>query len=104
MMHGIPLGSQGGPPTAADLSVHIALAAIATLTGARTAIRISRGSPLGHALAVALVLGVVAIRGFGKPASNWPDGFGVAMAAACLAGATTATRWRSHRSESKNLG
>lgn len=96
-MHGIPLGSAGGPPTAADISVHLALAALASFGGCLVAFRIARTSPHLHAWAVGAVLAIGAIAGFGKPSSQWPAWFSVGMAASCSVGAIAASRWRMRR-------
>ena len=91
-MHGIPLGSPGGPPTRGDLVAHLVIALIASLAGAATASRIlgSRSWPVPMIVGVLLAIG--ALLGFSRPASNWPPWFPVAMATACLAGAFAATR------------
>jgi hypothetical protein len=92
-MHGIPLGSAGGPPTANDISVHLALGCAASYLGARLAIRLGRTSPHLHAGAVGLLLAINAVAGFGKAASQWPPWFGVTMATASVVGAVAAVAW-----------
>jgi hypothetical protein len=91
--HGIPLGSAGGAPTAADIAVHVSLAGAATFGGARLAIRIARPSPRVHATVVGLLLAAGAIAGFDKTSSSWPAWFGPAIAAACIIGAFSAVQW-----------
>ena len=93
LMHGIPLGSTGGPATNGDVSLHLVLAVLASFGGALVAIRIARSSPLATAWATGLLLGAGAIAGFSKPASQWPAWFAFGMAAASILGAVAAGRW-----------
>lgn len=90
VMHGLPLGGAGGPPTSTDLAVHLALALATSFSGASLTARLSRASPQIHAGVVGLALAIGALVGFGKPASQWPPWFGAAMAAMCLVGAGVA--------------
>jgi hypothetical protein len=92
-MHGMPLGSPGGPPTSGDVLVHLVLAALASLVGAMLAIRIARAFPYPHALVVGLVLAIGAITAFAKNSSSWPVWFGSGIAAASILGAILAARW-----------
>jgi hypothetical protein len=96
-MRGVPLGSAGGSPTPAELLLHLILAAIACFGGTMLALIVARRSPLAHAIVLGLLMGIGAIAGFGKPASNWPRWFGYGMGAACLLGASAAAQWRAHR-------
>lgn len=88
-MHGIPLGSAGGPPTRADLLVHLSLAAVGTFAGSRVSMRIGRGPPELHTIALGVLLAIIVLVGFSKP-NNWPGWFGPAMAAACIFGSLVA--------------
>jgi hypothetical protein len=97
VMRGIPLGSAGSPPTPTEIAVQLALAATASLFGAWLAIRLSSAPSRLQAGAVGLLLGIGAIAGFGKPASQWPAWFGVAIAIACFAGAMSAAAWTIRR-------
>jgi hypothetical protein len=94
VMHGIPLGSAGGAPRTADIAVHVGLAAMSSFGGSRLAIRFGRTATRAHALAVGLVLATGAITGFNKASSSWPGWFGMAIAAAAIAGALAAMWWR----------
>jgi hypothetical protein len=91
-MHGIPLGSAGGPPTTGDISVHLAAAAAASLWGGRVAARIAAYRPHLHAWVPGAVLGTTAFLGLSKPSSHWPDWFAYAIASACMGGAVLAGR------------
>ena len=91
-MHGIPLGSAGGPPTTGDVTVHLAAAAGASFAGGRVAARIAGHRPRLHALVPGLLLGTGAFIGLSKPPSNWPDWFAYAMASVCIGGAILAGR------------
>ena len=92
VMHGIPLGSAGGPPTTGDVTVHLVAASAASLGGGRLAARIASSRPHLHALVPGAVLGIGAFVGLSKPSSNWPDWFAYAMASACIGGAILAGR------------
>lgn len=87
MMHGIPLGSAGGPPSAGDIGISIALGFMASFLGALLAIKLGRTIPTLHAGTVGLLVGIGAAAGFSKAASKWPNWFGFAIALACLVGA-----------------
>lgn len=100
-MHGIPLGSSGGPPTTADVSAHVLFAAAASLGGGFVATRIADYKPRMHALVLGGVLALLAFLGFSKPSSNWPDWFPYGMAAACAGGAFVASRWAPRRTGSR---
>lgn len=89
-LHGIPLGSPGGPPTRADLLVHLSLAAAGTFAGARLTMRIAAHRRELHAVVLGLLLAPLVLFGFSKPTSNWPGWFGAAMAAACILGSVAA--------------
>lgn len=97
-MHGIPLGSAGGPPSRGDVAVHLALAALGSVAGSLVAVRLARNRPQWHAAAVGLLLGIGAVSGFTKASSQWPTWFGFGMAAACVSGAMFAVRWAQWRS------
>ena len=88
-MHGIPLGSPGGPPTRADLLVHLMLAAVGTFAGSSVSMQIGRGRRELHAVALGALLAVITLSGFSKP-NNWPGWFGSAMSAACILGSLAA--------------
>lgn len=51
LMHGLPLGSARGPPTTADVSVHLVFATAVSLSGRIVAVRIAGHRPHLHALA-----------------------------------------------------
>lgn len=95
IMHGIPLGSAGGPPTTGDIVVHLGLGLVAAFCGGLVATRIAAIRPGAHALACGVLLAVGAIVGFGKPTSHWPAWFGFGVAAVCLLGALAAALSRS---------
>lgn len=84
-MHGIPLGSPSGPPTRADVLVHLSLAAVATYAGSAMSMRIALGRRELHAIALGVLLAIMVLFGFSKP-NNWPGWFGAAMALACILG------------------
>ena len=88
-MHGIPLGSPGGPPTRADILVHVMLAAGGTLVGSSASMRIASSQRELHAIALGALLAIIVLAGFSKP-NNWPGWFGSAMAAACILGSLAA--------------
>lgn len=90
VMHGLPLGSPGGPPTTADVSAHLAFAAVASLGGGLVAARIAGYRPGLHASAIGGLLAIVMFLGFSKPASQWPAWFPYGMAVACAVGAVLA--------------
>lgn len=91
VMHGLPLGSPGGPPTTADVLAHLAFAAAASLGGGLVAVRIAGYQPHLHASVMGGLLALFVFLGFSKPASNWPDWFPYGMAAACAGGAVLAS-------------
>ena len=93
VMHGIPLGSSGGPPTMADVWVHLALATAASFAGCLVAGWIADYRPHIHALVLGGLLGTLVLLGFSKPASNWPIWFPYGMAVACGCGAVLASRF-----------
>jgi hypothetical protein len=88
-MRGVPLGSSGGPPTTAELGLHLLFAAAGSAIGGYVALRMANGRR-APALIVGMTLAAGAIMGFGKQTSNWPSGFGLGMGAACLCGAVIA--------------
>lgn len=88
-MHGIPLGSPGGPPTWADLLVHLSLAAAGSLAGSSVTMRIAGRRRELYASALGVLLAIIVLVGFSKP-NNWPGWFGPAMAAACIIGSLVA--------------
>ena len=100
IMHGIPLGSSGGPPSTADVSAHLAFATAASFVGGLVAVRIAGYRPLLHALVLGGLLGTSVFLGFSKPASNWPAWFPYGMAVACGCGAFLASRFAIRRSSS----
>lgn len=87
-MHGIPMGSAGGPPTTADGLVSLAIAAAASCGGGLLTARIAAGRYV--MLAPGLLLGVMSVVGFSRPSSHWPSWFPYGMAASCAAGALLA--------------
>ena len=99
-MHGIPLGSSGGPPSTADVSAHLVLASGASFVGGLVAIRIAGYRPRLHALVLGGLLGTAVFLGFSKPASNWPAWFPYGMAVACGCGAFLASRLAIRRTSS----
>jgi len=98
LMHGLPLGSRGGPPTTADVSAHLAFATAASFSGGVVAVRIAGYGPHLHALAIGVLLATFMFLGFSKPASNWPAWFPYGMAVACGGGAVLASRFAIRRS------
>ena len=100
IMHGIPLGSSGGPPSTADVSAHLAFATAASFVGGLVAVRIAGYRPHLHALVLGGLLGTSVFLGFSKPASNWPAWFPYGMAVACVCGAFLASRFAIRRSSS----
>ena len=83
---GIPLGSTSEPLSSLEFLLHVVMAGGACALGAHVALRVTGGWS-GSAVAVGLILGVMAFRGFGQHAHNWPRGFPLAMGVACLVGA-----------------
>lgn len=83
---GIPLGSTSEPLSGGEFILHVLMAGGACALGAHVALRITGGWS-GSAVAVGLILGVMAFRGFGQHAHNWPRGFPLAIGVACLVGA-----------------
>lgn len=100
IMHGIPLGSSGGPPSTADVSAHLAFATAASFVGGLVAVRIAGYRPHLHALVLGGLLATSVFLGFSKPASNWPAWFPYGMAVACGCGAFLASRFAIRRSSS----
>lgn len=98
VMHGLPLGGPGGPPTTADVSAHLAFATAASFGGGMVAVRIAGYRPHFHALAVGGLFATFMFLGFSKPASNWPVWFPYGMAVACVSGAAFASRFAIRRS------
>jgi hypothetical protein len=92
-MHGIPLGSPGGPSTRGDVLAHLVIAMFATLAGARIAVRIEPQWPARNAFILGLLLGAAVMLGFSKRGSGWPPWFPVTMAAACLLAGVLAGRF-----------
>lgn len=86
-MHGLPLGGEGGPPTRADLAVHLAGAIIASGAAGVVVERLAPVRPMALVVVLAFGLALPACFGFSKPASQWPGWYGVAFALAVLAGA-----------------
>lgn len=83
---GIPLGSEGRPPTAAEYLCLLVIAVLAAAIGGH----ISSGM-LPHrsrfiAAAQAAILTAGALWGFLRPASHWPGWWAPALAAALAAG------------------
>lgn len=101
VMHGLPLGSPGGPPTTADVSAHLAFATAASFGGGLVAARIAGYRPHLHALVIGGLLATFMFLGFSKPASNWPAWFPYGMAVACAGGAALASRFAIRRSSSR---
>ena len=101
LMHGLPLGSPGGPPTTADVSAHLAFATAASFGGGLVAVRIAGYRPQLHALVIGGLLATFMFLGFSKPASNWPAWFPYGMAVACGCGAVLASRFAIRRSSSR---
>lgn len=101
VMDGIPLGSAGGSPSTADVSVHLALATTGSFGGALIAMWIAGYRPQLHAVVLGALLGVSAFLGFSKPTSNWPAWFPYGMALACGCGALLASRFANRRSSSR---
>lgn len=97
MVHGVPLGSAGGPPTVWDASLHLVLAAAASFVGGLVAVRSAGHRPLFHALAVGGLVATLMFLGFSKPASTWPGWFPYGMALACGGGALLAGRFAGRR-------
>ena len=97
LMHGIPLGSSGGPPSTADVSAHLAFATAASFIGALVAVRIAGYRSQLHALVLGALLGISMFLGFSKPTSNWPAWFPYGMALACGCGALLASRFPNRR-------
>lgn len=101
VMHGLPLGSPGRPPTMADVSAHLAFATAASLGGGLVAVRIAGYRPHLHALVMGGLLATFMFLGFSKPASNWPAWFPYGMAVACAGGAVLASQFAIRRSPSR---
>lgn len=98
LMHGLPLGSPGGPPATSDVSVHLVFAAVAGFSGGIVALRVAGYKPRLHAFATGALLAAFMFLGFSKPASNWPGWFPHGMALAFGGGAVIAGRFRVRRS------
>lgn len=101
VMHGLPLGSPGGPPTTADISVHLAFATAASFGGGLVAAWIAGYRPQLHALVIGGLLAMSMFLGFSKPATHWPAWFPYGMAVACATGAVLASRFAIRRSSSR---
>ena len=89
-LHGIPLGSAGGPPTSTDIVIHFVLAALGAYVGARVAIRISAAGPTWPAMATGALLATFTIASFSKSSSSWPGWFPFGIAASCILGSVLA--------------
>lgn len=98
-MHGIPLGSPGGPPTRADVSVNLALSIAASFGGAFATVRIAGHRPALHALVLGVLLAMSVLAAFANAAGNWPAWFPYGMAIACAGGAVAAGQWVVRRSQ-----
>jgi hypothetical protein len=92
-MHGIPLGSPGGPATRGDVLAHLVIAMITTFAGATVATRIEPQWPERNAFILGLLLGTAVLIGFSKRGSGWPAWFPIALAAACLLGGVLVGRF-----------
>lgn len=72
-MHGIPLGSAGGPATRADVAANLAVAIVASIAAGAVVSRLAPMRPLAHVVALALGLAVLVLWSFTKPTSQWPS-------------------------------
>lgn len=88
-MHGIPLGNPGGPPTPADLAIHLAAAILASATAGMVTERLAPFRPMAFVAILAFSLALLAFLGFSKPASNWPAWFAAAFALTVITGGIT---------------
>jgi hypothetical protein len=96
VMRGIPMGSAGGPPTSAEIVIHLALAAVATFLGVGVTARTVKGHSRTETVALGLSLGIAALVGFTKASSGWPGWFGIAMVLSVFI-ATVGGLWWSRR-------
>lgn len=88
-MHGIPMGSAGGPPTRTDFTVLLVGAMLAGVAAGMVTARLAPAR--AHALVVllAISLAIFAYLGFSNPGANWPRWFAATFALAVTAGVIT---------------
>ena len=82
---GIPLGAESRPLTVTQSVTLLVGAVVASAVGARTSARIARERPRWAVLGVGVILAGMMIVGF-SGRNSWPDGWGIAVAAAMAAG------------------
>lgn len=88
---GIPLGSAARDPTPSEYGAYLAVAAIASAIGGRTAAAIARASR-GVVPSVAALVATVMLWGFTGEGVQWPAWWAPAVALAMAGGALTAAR------------
>ena len=79
-MHGMPLGSAGGPATRADVAANLAVAIVASIGAGAVAARLAPMWPLAHVVALALGLAMLVLWSFTKPTSQWPSWYPATLA------------------------
>jgi hypothetical protein len=72
-LYGIPLGASSGPPTVGYFVLNLGFAGIAAGAGGWLTARLARRRPLSHVGVLSLVLAVLVLWGFTRPASQWPE-------------------------------
>ena len=92
---GIPLGATPREPTPGEYLGLILIALVGAVIGGRVAARVARHHRRAVTLVLAATLGIVMLRGFSAPASQWPGWWAPAIAAAFAAGACLGglSRW-----------
>ncbi|HJU75873.1 MAG TPA: hypothetical protein VJ717_19180 [Gemmatimonadaceae bacterium] len=88
LLRGIPLGSAGGPPTPAEIALHLGLAVVATFIGALVTTKVATVAPRVALGAFGVLLAIGALVGFGKSSSQWPRWFGITVAGVCVSTVT----------------
>lgn len=83
---GIPLGASPGPPGADYFALNLGFALLAAIAAGWVVGRISRSRGRWVALVLGAVLAVIVLRGFTKPASQWPGWYPPVLALVAVAG------------------
>jgi peptidoglycan/LPS O-acetylase OafA/YrhL len=103
-VHGIPLGSAGGPPGPAYFAVNLTLSALVAAAAGWTAARIARAHPTAHGAVAGGALAALALWGFTRPASHWPGWYAPVLAWIAVAGCMAGAAARRGRTQSGPVG
>jgi hypothetical protein len=86
-IYGIPLGASPGPTGPAYYTINLGFAALAAVVAGWVAAYLARSAHLGPVGVLAVSLAGVALWGFTKPASHWPEWYAPVLALIGLTGA-----------------